>query len=316
MRPPSRSIEAARRLSQLLARPLGTPATPGEAPEPYVPRAVRSPPPAPAPEPPHDTASVAAPPPVAPADEPDLPWFDEPARSPPTAEPVPAPEPSGSGAETARPLTEIAVAHDEPRDADIAADDDLFGRREPPRDLDEPVSPPASDRVPEWAWPSALDRTSEPAPEPRAELGAPPEPLAAPEPARSAPGEPARAAAPTAARPLDPDTTRTLGNIRRLMLFSNLFVVVAIGAVLAVVGYRLFRSEPAPPPPPPTPKPVLATIPNDMTLTLPRGARIVATAVAGERLVITLEIDGVTEIRTFDINTLRPTGRLSFGIVP
>jgi hypothetical protein len=246
-----------------------------------------------------------------------LPWFDQPARSQPSVEPVPAPEPSGSGADTAGSLTDTAVTRDEPRAPEPAVDDDLFGRREPPRDLDEPVSPPASDRVPEWAWPSALERTPEPAPEPRAELGAPPDPLVAPEPAHPAPGEPARPAAPTPpARPLDPDATRTLGNIRRLMLFSNLFVVVAIGAVLAVVGYRLFRTEPAPPPPPPTPKPVLATIPNDMTLTLPRGARIVATAVAGERLVITLEIDGATEIRTFDIKTLRPTGRLNFGIVP
>jgi hypothetical protein len=313
-RPPTRSIEAGRRLSQLLARPLGTPAAPGEAPEPYVPRAVRSAPPAAAPEPPHDTASVAAPPPVAPADEPDLPWFDPPAQTTLTVAPVPAPEPSGSGAETAERSSEAPVAHDEPRDTDPAGDDDLFERREPPRDLDEPISA-APDRVPEWAWPSALDRTPEPVPEPRAELGAPPEPLAAPEPVRPAPREAARPIAP-AARPLDSDPARTLGSIRRLMLISSLCTVVAIGAVLTVVGYRLFHTEPAPPSPPPTPKPTLATIPNDMTLTLPRGARIVQTAVAGDRLVVTLEIDGATEIRTFDIQTLKPTGRLMFGVVP
>jgi hypothetical protein len=226
-------------------------------------------------------------------------------------------------------VTAGPVAHDESPDAEPTADDYLFDRREPPRDLDEPISPPPPDRVPEWAWPSVLDRAPEPgpAPEPRAELGAPPEPLVAPEPAHparrepppAAPREPTPVAAPTAARPLDPDATRTLGNIRRLMLISNLFMVVAIGAVLAVVGYRIFRTEPAAPPPPPTPaapKPVLATIPNDMTLSLPRGAHIVATAVAGDRLVITLEIDGATEIRTFDIKTLQPTGRLMFGIVP
>src|SRR5262245_65363042 len=77
--PPPRSVEAARRLSQLLARPLGTPAPPGEASEPYVPRPARSAPspaPSPAPQPPHDTASVASPPPAAPPEEPDLPWFD------------------------------------------------------------------------------------------------------------------------------------------------------------------------------------------------------------------------------------------------
>jgi hypothetical protein len=317
-RPPTRSIEAARRLSQLLARPLGSPAPPGEAPEPYVPRPLRPAPPAAAPEPPHDTASAAAPPPVA-SDEPDLPWFGRPLQPKSQVEPASAPEPPRDDAEAAAPLTAAPVAPDEPRDVEPAGDDDLFARREPPRDLDEPISSPAPDRVPEWAWPSVLDRASEPAPEPRAELSAPPEPLAAPEPPRPAPREEARPVAPTAAPPLDPDATRTLGNIRRLMLFSNLFMVVAIGAVLMVVGYRLFRTEPAPQPPPPTPaapKPALANIPNDMTLTLPRGARIVQTAVAGDRLVITLEVDGATEIRTFDIRTLRPTGRLMFGTVP
>ena len=228
---------------------------------------------------------------------------------------MPAPEPSDGGTDTAAPLTKAPLAHDWQRGADHADDDDLFARREPPRDLDEGIVPPAPDRVPEWAWPSALDRPPEPALEPPSALGAPPEPLVAPEPAHPAPGEPVRDA-PPAARPLDPDATRTLGNIRRLMLVSNLFMVVAICAVLMVVGYRLFRAEPAPPPPPPTPKPVLAAIPNDMTLTLPRAARILQTAVAGERLVVTLEIDGATEIRTFDIRTLQPTGRLSFSIVP
>jgi hypothetical protein len=54
----------------------------------------------------------------------------------------------------------------------------------------------------------------------------------------------------------------------------------------------------------------------DMTLTLPRGARIKQTAVAGDRLVITLEIDGATEVRTFDLKTLQPAGRMSFGSAP
>src|SRR5262249_14981948 len=157
---------------------------------------------------------------------------------------------------------------------------------------------------------------------PRPAVGPPPDPLVAPAPPeprrlceRAAPVEPARPAPPEA-RP--EDTAHTLGNIRRLMLVSNLFMVVAIGAVLTVVGYRLYRTKPAPPapPPPPVAAPAPAKIPLDMTLTLPRGARILQTAVAGERLVITLEIDGATEIRTFDIKTLQPTGRMSFATVP
>jgi hypothetical protein len=328
---PSRPSEAARRLSQLLSRPFGAPAPPGEAPEPYVPRPARSaPPPAPMPPPaveaPHDTASVAVPPPVTPADEPELPWFDRPAPEAPVA----APEPAVRTAEA----EESPTAHEQPHDRAPGADDDLFERRDPPplhapaapadepgdfqtfADRDHEAPPRAPEQVPEWAWPSALDREPGATSAPRAELRPPPEPLVAPEPVRPAPREPA-AVAPASARPLDPDATRTLGNIRRLMLASNIFMVVAIGAVLAVVGYRISRTEPAPPPPPPpVAAPAPAKIPLDMTLTLPRGARILQTAVAGERLVITLQIDGMTEIRTFDIKTLQPTGRMSFATVP
>ncbi|HEV2958004.1 MAG TPA: hypothetical protein VGX95_17960 [Xanthobacteraceae bacterium] len=328
--PPRRALEAARRLSQLLARPLGTPAPPGEAPEPYVPRPARSaPPPAPAPAPPDDTASVTAPPPVAPADEPDLPWFDRPVQ-PRLPEPVAPPEPPAAH-EAGAPLE--AAADDEPREE--ARDDDLFERRDPPplhappapeheagpldppvhRRVDESVGQLAREpeRIPEWAWPSSLDRAAEPAPAPRAALGPSPEPLVTPEPVRQPPHEAA-----AAATPLDPDAARTLGNIRRLMLFSNLFMVVAIGAVLAVVGYRIYRTEPAAAPPAPAPvvAPAPPKIPIDMTLTLPRGARILETAVAGDRLVITIEIGGATEIRTFDIKPLQPAGRLSFTTVP
>jgi hypothetical protein len=343
--PPARSIEAARRLSQLLARPLGAPAPPGETPEPYVPRPARSapppvsaPPPAPAPEAPDDTASVAAPPPVAPADEPDLPWFDQPHPKPAVA-PIAAPEPHAETAPLEAPLSAAPTAYEEPRDQGPGTDDDLFERRDPPplhapgapeeehglqtsayRD-EHRESPRTPDHVPDWAWPSALDREPEAAPAPRAELGPPPEPLVTPEPVVRPEPEPAAsskpaATAPPAARPLDPDATRALGNIRRLMLVSNLFMVVAIGAVLAVVGYRIYRTEPAPPPPPPVAAPAPAKIPVEMTLTLPRGARIVGTAVAGDRLVITVQIDGATEIRTFDIKTLQPAGRLSFATVP
>jgi hypothetical protein len=315
--PPRRSIEASRRLSQLLERPLGTPAPPGEALEPYVPRPVRSaPPPAPAPEPSDDTASVTAPPPVAPADEPDLPWFDRPAQAS-------ADEPA------AVPEAPAEAPHEEPREEAPWADEDLFARRDPtplhapsaPEEdaahrLDYEVPPRTPDHVPEWAWPSALDRAAEAPPPPSVEPALLPEPLVAPEPARSAPRE-APAAATPAARPLEPDAARTLGNIRRLMLISNLFMVVAIGAVLAVVGYRIYRTEPpAPPPPPAVAAPAPAKIPVDMTLTLPRGARIIETAVAGDRLMLTIQIDGATEIRTFDIKTLQPAGRLSFAAVP
>ena len=55
---------------------------------------------------------------------------------------------------------------------------------------------------------------------------------------------------------------------------------------------------------------------NEMTISLPRGARILQSAVANDRLLITLEIDGKPEVRTFDIKTLQPTGRLNLSATP
>ena len=75
--------------------------------------------------------------------------------------------------------------------------------------------------------------------------------------------------------------------------------------VLIAVGYRLYRGEGSP-----------AAASADIIATLPKGARIVSTAVAGERLVLTLDIGGVTEIRTFDAKTLKPAGKLKFVSEP
>jgi hypothetical protein len=71
--------------------------------------------------------------------------------------------------------------------------------------------------------------------------------------------------------------------------------------VLIAVGYRLYRGEGSP-----------AASATDIIATVPKGARIVSTAVAGERLLLTLDISGVTEIRTFDAKTLKPAGKLRF----
>ena len=53
-----------------------------------------------------------------------------------------------------------------------------------------------------------------------------------------------------------------------------------------------------------------------MTATLPKGARIVSTATAGDRLAVTVDIGGATEIRTYDAKTLKPVGRLKFALEP
>ena len=83
------------------------------------------------------------------------------------------------------------------------------------------------------------------------------------------------------------------------MLIAGLTTALAVSAVLIAIGYRLFRTEGS----------IVAT---DVTATLPKSARIVSTAVAGDRLVVTLDVGGTIEIRTFDARTLKPSGRLKF----
>lgn len=87
------------------------------------------------------------------------------------------------------------------------------------------------------------------------------------------------------------------------MLIAGLTTAIGIGALLVVIGYRLFRTEGSP-------------AISSVTATLPKGARIVSVTAAGDRLVLTLETDGVTEIRTFDARTLKPAGQLKFVSEP
>ena len=97
-----------------------------------------------------------------------------------------------------------------------------------------------------------------------------------------------------------PDQAALIARVRRMMLIAGLTSALAVAVVLIAIGYPLYRSEGSP------------VSVSDVTAALPKGARIVATAVAGDRLLLTLDIGGATEIRTFDAKTLKPAGRLSF----
>lgn len=99
--------------------------------------------------------------------------------------------------------------------------------------------------------------------------------------------------------------------VRRMMLIAGATTALALGAVLIAIGYRVSRGEGSS-----TTSPATSSARPDVTATLPRGARIVSTAAAGDRLVVTLDVAGHTEIRTFDAHTLKPTGRLTFATAP
>ena len=106
-------------------------------------------------------------------------------------------------------------------------------------------------------------------------------------------------------RPLNPDAERAIASVRRLMMIASVTTFVAVAAVLVVIGYRVFQpggSAPA------------AFV--DVTAALPAGAKVLSSAVGDGRIVLTVEIAGALELRTFDLNTLKPVGRMRFAPAP
>jgi len=100
-----------------------------------------------------------------------------------------------------------------------------------------------------------------------------------------------------------PEQAALFAWVRRLMLIAGLTTTLAVAAVLIAIGYRLFRSGGS-------------VTTAEITAVLPKGAKIVSTGVAGDRVVVTLEVGGATEIRTFDAHTLKAAGRLRFVSEP
>ncbi len=107
-----------------------------------------------------------------------------------------------------------------------------------------------------------------------------------------------------AATEMTPEQTAAMmARIRRMMLIAALTTGLGMAAILVVIGYRISRSE--------------GTVaPTDLTEMLPKGARIVSTSVANDRVIVTVEAGGAMEIRTFDARTLKPAGRLKFATQP
>ena len=103
--------------------------------------------------------------------------------------------------------------------------------------------------------------------------------------------------------PLSPEQQKIVARVRWLMLISGLATVLGIAVVIGVVGYRFSRGNGN-------------AAPAEVTALLPKGAKITATAVTEDRIAVTIEQGGSVEIRTFDLKTLRPTGRLRFATEP
>ena len=105
-------------------------------------------------------------------------------------------------------------------------------------------------------------------------------------------------------KPLPPEQQKIVARVRWLMLISGFATMLGIAVVIGVIGYRFFRSNGS-------------VAPAEVTAMLPKGAKVIATAVADDRIAVTIEQGGgMVEVRTFDLKTLRPAGRLRFATEP
>ena len=104
------------------------------------------------------------------------------------------------------------------------------------------------------------------------------------------------------ANPPNADADGLLARARLMMIISALTTLIAIAAVVSVIGYRMFNSGGA--------------IGADGVITLPKGARLISTMASGGRVAVLIDVGGVSELWTFDIKTLKQTGRLRFATEP
>jgi hypothetical protein len=99
----------------------------------------------------------------------------------------------------------------------------------------------------------------------------------------------------------DPVQAHLHAKMRRLMMISGFATVLGIAVVIGIIGYRVFRGE--------------GSV-ADVTALLPKGAKVVGTTIAGDRIAVVIDTGGTVEVRTFDLHTLRPAGKLKFAAEP
>jgi hypothetical protein len=104
-----------------------------------------------------------------------------------------------------------------------------------------------------------------------------------------------------AGEPAESAAAQAVARARLIMLISALTTALAIAAVVIAIGYRMFGGG-------------VAT--TEDTISLPKGARLISTSASAGRLAVLIEIDGNNELLTFDIKTLKQTGRLRFPREP
>ena len=98
------------------------------------------------------------------------------------------------------------------------------------------------------------------------------------------------------------DAESLVARARSMMIISALTTLIAIAAVVSVIGYRVFNNG--------------GPVGFDGIIALPKGARVVSTSASAGRVAVLIDVNGTSELRTFDIKTLKQTGRLQFATEP
>jgi hypothetical protein len=98
------------------------------------------------------------------------------------------------------------------------------------------------------------------------------------------------------------EAAQLMARARVMMMISGLTTLLAIAAVVVVIGYRIFATG-------------VGTA-GEADVTLPKGARVISMAASAGRIAVLLDVSGTSEVRTFDIKTLKQIGGLHFKTGP
>jgi hypothetical protein len=105
------------------------------------------------------------------------------------------------------------------------------------------------------------------------------------------------------AEPAESETARLVARARVMMIISMLATLLAIAAVVTVIGYRVYGGGTAGPT-------------TEDVVTLPKGGRVVSMAASAGRLAVMVDVSGTTELHVFDLKTMKEVVHLHFATEP
>jgi hypothetical protein len=104
--------------------------------------------------------------------------------------------------------------------------------------------------------------------------------------------------------PAESQTVQLVARARVMMVISALTTALAVAAVVTVIGYRMYAGANATGP-----------VTDDIVM-LPKGARVVSTVASAGRVLVLIDVGGATELRSYDVKTMKQMGRIRFAQEP